>query len=434
MERGLFACIQRWFMSNEVIYSASWLLNPDAPPVAGGALLVSDGSVVETGTLSALRSRYSVPVVDYPGSALLPGFVNAHTHLELSHFPSWLHKSPIDYAPHSFADWIIQLIKIKRGLTDDDYCTSIREGVRMCLESGTTAIGEIVSNPAMAAYYYCSPLAGRLYFELLGQESGLFQSKLAAAMAVVLSEEVQTLPPGLSPHSLYTIAVKHLATIRDASAVHRLPLAIHLAESRSEADFVFDGSGDLASSFYPFVGWEHFLGNPSRCSSTELLHRHGLLTPTTVAVHCVHVSASDAAIIKMSGAHIALCPRSNDLLDVGRAPVALLKKAGIPLALGTDSLASNNSLSMWDELRFALETFPDDLSEHDVFTMATVGGAAALGITATSGSLDVGKRADFQVVGHFDGDEKNVLERVMRDGRVQEIFVTGVRYEGNTPS
>jgi aminodeoxyfutalosine deaminase len=418
-------------MSDEVIYSASWLLNPNAPPVAGGALLVSDGTVVETGTLSALRSRHTAPVVDYPGSALLPGFVNAHTHLELSHFPSWLHKSPVDYAPRSFADWIIQLIKIKRGLTDDDYCTSIREGVRMCLESGTTAIGEIVSNPAMAAYYYSSPLVGRLYFELLGQESGLFQSKLAAAMAAVLSEETQTLPPGLSPHSPYTIAVKHLATIRDASAAHRLPLAIHLAESRSEADFVFDGSGELASTFFPFVGWEPFLGTPPRCSSTELLHRHGLLTPTTVAIHCVHVSASDVGIIKKSGAHIALCPRSNDLLDVGRAPVALLKKAGIPLALGTDSLASNNSLSMWDELRYALEIFSDDFTEQDVFTMVTAGGAAALGITATSGSLDAGKRADFQVVGNFGGDEKNVLERVMREGRVQEVYVGGVCYAGD---
>ena len=418
-------------MFKKVIYSASWLLNPNAPPVAGGALLVRNGIVVETGTLSALRSKNSAPVVDFPGSALLPGFVNAHTHLELSHFPSWLHQSPVDYAPHSFADWIIQLIKIKRGLTSDDYCHSIREGVRMCLESGTTAVGEIVSNPAMAEQYYRSPLVGRLYFELLGQESGLFQNKLAAAMAAVLGEDEQTIPPGLSPHAPYTIAEKHLATIRETSVAYRLPLAIHVSESRSEADFVFDGSGELASTFFPFVGWEPFLGNPPRCSSTELLHRHGLLTPATVAIHCVHVSESDAGILKKSGAHIALCPRSNDLLDVGRAPVALLKRAEIPLALGTDSLASNNSLSLWDELRYALEVFSDDLTEQDVFSMVTTGGAAALGITTTSGSLDAGKRADFQVVGNCGGDETHALERVMREGRVQEIFVAGVRYEGN---
>lgn len=419
-------------MSKNIIYSASWLINPDAPPLAGGALLAHDGIVVETGTLSALRSKYSAPVVDYPGSALLPGFVNAHTHLELTHFPAWLHTSSVDYAPFSFADWIIQLIKIKRGLTVDDYGLSITEGVRMCLESGTTAIGEIVSNPAMAEHYYRSPLAGRLYFELLGQENGLFQSKLASAMAAVLSEDVQTIPAGLSPHSPYTIAVQHLDTIRDTSAAHRLPLAVHLSESRSEVDFVFDGSGDFASTFFPFVGWESFLGNPPRCSSTELLHRNGLLTPKTVAVHCVHISESDAGILKKSGAHIALCPRSNDLLDVGRAPVALFKKLGIPLSLGTDSLASNNSLSLWDELRFTLEIFPDDLAEQDIFKMVTTGGAAALGISATSGSLSAGKRADFQVVGNFGSGKKMILERIIRDGRVHEVFVRGERYCGNS--
>jgi cytosine/adenosine deaminase-related metal-dependent hydrolase len=421
-------------MSEEVIYSASWLINPNAPPLAGGALLVRNGIIVETGTLNVLRSKYSAAVVDYPGAVLLPGFVNAHTHLELTHFPSWLHKSSVDYAPRRFTDWIIQLIKISRGLTADDYVPSINEGVRMCLESGTTAIGEVVINPAMAAHYYNSPLAGRLFFELLGQEPGFFRNKLTAAMAAVQSDSSETFLSGLSPHSPYTIAEKYLATIRDASAAHSLPLAIHLSESHSEADFMFDGGGELASTFYPFVGWEQFLGHPPRCSSTELLKRNGLLTPSTLAVHCVHVSVADARIIKQSGAHIVLCPRSNELLDVGRAPVALFKKFGIPLSLGTDSLASNNSLSLWDELRFALDTFYDDLSEKDVFSMVTTGGAAALGISASRGSLEAGKRADFQVVGNCEGTEENILKRVMREGQVQDVFAGGVRYAGSYQS
>jgi len=418
-------------MSEEVIYAASWLINPGAPPVAGGALLVRSGRIVDTGPLSELRRNYSAPVRDYPGCGLLPGFVNAHTHLELTHFPSWRLRSAVDYNPRRFADWIIQLIKIARGLNPEDYPPSIHEGVRMCLESGTTAIGEIVTNPALAGLYYDSPLAGRLYFELLGQDPGHFKGKLAAATAAAQQREAQVLLTGLAPHSPYTIAQEHLAVIRDTAASNSLPLSIHLSESRSEAGFIFDGSGELASSFYPFVGWERFLGHPARCSSTELLDRHGLLTPTTLAVHCVHVSLADARIIKSRGAHIALCPRSNELLDVGRAPVALFKKIGISLALGTDSLASNNSLSLWDELRFALETFPDDLSEQDVLRMVTTGGAAALGITPACGSLEAGKRADFQVIGNCDGGEGTVLERVMREGILQEVYVGGVRYAGN---
>ena len=417
-------------MSEKTIYSASWLINPDASPVAGGALLVHDGIVIETGTLGDLRSKHSAPVVDYPGSALIPGFVNAHTHLELTHFPSWRFRSPVDYNPRRFTDWIIQLIKITRGLTPEEYPPSIREGVRMCLESGTTAIGEVVTNLAMAGVYYGSPLAGRL-FELLGQELGHFKGKLAAAAAAAHQDEVHSLLTGFAPHSPYTIAPELMASIRDASVSPPLPLSIHVSESRSEAEFLFDGSGELSSSFYPFVGWERFLGRPARCSSTELLDRHGLLTPTTLAVHCVHVSVADARIIKSRGVHIALCPRSNDLLDVGRAPVSLFKKLGIPLSLGTDSLASNNSLSLWDELRFALETFPDDLSEPELFRMVTAGGAAALGISSTCGSLEAGKRADFQVIGNCGGEEGVVMERVMREGILQEVFAGGVRYAGN---
>lgn len=418
-------------MSEKTIYSASWLINPDASPVAGGALLVQDGIIAETGTVGTLRSKHSAAVIDYPGSVLIPGFVNAHTHLELTHFPSWRLRSAVNYNPRRFTDWIVQLIKISRGLTPEDYPPSILEGVRMCLESGTTAIGEIVTNPALTGLYYGSPLAGRLYFELLGQDPVFFKNKLAAATAAAQQDEAHTLLTGFSPHSPYTVAHEHLGAIRDASAAESLPLTIHLSESRSEADFIFDGSGDLATEFYPFVGWERFLGHPARCSSTELLDRYGLLTPTTLAVHCVHVSLADARIIKSRGSHIALCPRSNELLDVGRAPVALFKKLGIPLALGTDSLASNNSLSLWDELRFALETFPHDLSEQDVFRMVTSGGAAALGISAACGSLEAGKRADFQVVGNcLGGGEERLLERVMREGVLKELFVGGVCYAG----
>lgn len=419
-------------MAEEFICSASWLINPDALPVAGGALLVRNGIIADIGTLETLRSRYAVPCVDYPGCALLPGFINAHTHLELTHFPSWLQRSPLDYHPRSFTDWIIQLIKVVRGLSADAYPLSVREGIRMCLESGTTAVGEIVTNPVHTALYHGSPLGGRLYFELLGQETGYFSGRLAAATAAALAEYADSaLTAGLSPHSPYTIAPEHLTLIRDDSCRHSLPLAIHLSESQAESDFVFEGIGPLATMFYPFVGWERYLGRPRRCSSTELLDRAGLLTETTLAIHCVHVSSADARILKARGTHVALCPRSNELLDVGRAPVALFKKLGMPLALGTDSLASNNSLSLWDELRFALESFPDLLTEQDLLRMVTTGGAAALGVAASCGSLEVGKRADVQVVGNCAGGAAGVVERVMREGKLQEVYLSGTRYQGD---
>lgn len=417
-------------MSESTIHAASWLINPAAPPIAGGAVLVRDGKVAAVGTLNELRREHSVPVAEYPDCAIIPGFVNAHTHLELTHFPSWRLRTAVDYHPRRFTDWIIQLIKIARGLTPEDYPPSVHEGMRMCLESGTTSIGEIVSNPDLALLYKESPLAGRLYFELLGQGKAAFGNKLDGAVSAATSHATWPLTTGLSPHSPYTIGDEYLTGIREAADSYSLPLAIHISESAAETDFVFDSSGPLATDFYPFVGWERYLTPPRRCSSTDLLDRHGLLTSATLAVHCVHVTLADARVLKERGVSIALCPRSNERLDVGRAPVALFRKLGIPLALGTDSLASNDSLSLWDEMRYALDVFPHDLTPADLFQMVTTGGAAALGLSGRCGSLEVGQRADFQVVANVGGGQGELLERLVQAGSVQEVYAGGERFIG----
>lgn len=416
-------------MSESTIYAASWLINPHTPPIAGGALLVSDARVVAAGTLSELAGAHSAPVVEFPGSAIIPGFVNAHTHLELTHFPSWKLRTHVEYNPRRFVDWIIQLVKIRRGLRDEDVLMSLREGFRMCLESGTTAVGEIVTNPALAPCYQASPLGGRLFFELLGHDPDRFRNMQDRALAAC-GEHAGRFAVGLSPHSPYTIGEARLAQIRETSSSRALPLAIHVSESREEADFIFDTSGPLAGDFYPFVGWQEHLMPPRRCTSIELLDRFGLLSPATLAVHCVHVTLSDAETLRERGVGVVLCPRSNERLDVGTVPLHLFKKLGIPLALGTDSLASNDSLSLWDEMRFALNLFSRDLSPAEVFSMVTGGGAAALGIAASSGSLEPGKRADFQVVGTGGAAAEQVLERIVCEGTVQEVYAGGEQYVG----
>jgi cytosine/adenosine deaminase-related metal-dependent hydrolase len=418
-------------MPDPTIHAASWLINPDKPPIAGGAILVRDGVIVATGTLSELRRSHSVPVIEYPDCAIIPGFVNAHTHLELTHFPSWRLRSDVGSHPRRFTDWMIQLIKVIRGLAADDFSHSAHEGMRMCLASGTTSIGEILTRPILLPVYKESVLAGRLYFEVLGQGKTRFDEMLNAAVSAAISAETGLMKTGLSPHTPYTIGEEHLPGIRDIAAIHRLPLAIHVSESAAETEFIFDSSGSMATDFYPFVGWERYLNAPRHCSSTELLDRHGLLTPSTLAIHCVQVTPADARILKESGVSIALCPRSNERLDVGCAPVGLFKKLDIPLALGTDSLASNDSLSLWDEMRFALELFSKDISPADLFRMVTIGGALAIGISGHCGSLETGKRADFQVVGNIAGSEGELLERLIQAGNVQEVYVGGECYIGN---
>lgn len=410
------------------IVAASWLISPGTAPLAGGAILVRNGCIAAVDTLDKVRRKYAVPVIDYPDCAILPGFVNAHTHLELTHFPSWRLRNHVEYHPRRFVDWIIQLIKVKRGLLPEDIKASAREGVRMCLESGTTAVGEIVTAKTLADLHQTSPLSGRLFYELVGYDQARFRAALKEAVDTARTFPGGTFATGLSPHAAYTIGEENLPLIRDAALSADLPLTIHCSESSEETEFIFDTSGELAEKFYPFVGWERYLMPPRRCSSIELLDRAGLLTPATLAIHCVQITRADAEILKKRGASVALCPRSNERLDVGKAPVALMRKMGIPLVLGTDSLASNDSLSLWDELRFALKVFAGELSPADLFHMVTQGGALALGIDKSHGTLEVGKRANFQIVGHFGDGERNMLECVMLQGSVEDVYVNGLRY------
>jgi cytosine/adenosine deaminase-related metal-dependent hydrolase len=413
-------------MPDATIHTAAWLINPDKPPVAGGALLVRNGLVEAVGALAELKAKYSTPVVEHHDCAILPGFVNAHTHLELTHFPSWRLRTNIDYNPRRFSDWIIQLIKITRGLHEEDFRTSLVEGMRKCIESGTTAVGDIISRYDLLSSYDVPPIRGRIFFEALGHDPVRFRERLEAALSAADSMGGECLSPGLSPHTTYTVGEANLPIIRDAALTRGLPLTVHISESKAESDFIFDSSGPLASELYPFVGWEQYLVPPRHCSSTELLDRHGLLTPATLAVHCVHINLADAQILKRRGVTVCLCPRSNETLDVGRAPLPLFRKLDIPLALGTDSLASNDSLSLWDEMRFALDLFVEELTPADVFRMSTSGGAAALGLSASLGSLEVGKRADFQVVSHAGSDESGLLERIIGQGRIVDVYLNGL--------
>ncbi|HEU0264493.1 MAG TPA: metal-dependent hydrolase, partial [Geobacterales bacterium] len=150
------------------IFAASYLVPVATPPLAGGGMLVDNGRIVAIGTLQELKARHDLPVTHFSGCALIPGFVNAHSHLELTHFPSWRIRKGVDYSPRTYSDWVIQLIKIRRALSADERASSLREGLRISLESGTTTLGEIVSDPALLPLYLATPVSGRLFFEILG--------------------------------------------------------------------------------------------------------------------------------------------------------------------------------------------------------------------------------------------------------------------------
>ncbi|MRR36244.1 metal-dependent hydrolase, partial [bacterium] len=410
------------------LYAASYLLPITSPPVPGGAVAVDNGRIVETGTLAELRARHGGPVHDFPGCAILPGLVNAHTHLELTHFPSWKIRKGIDYSPRTYVDWIIQVIKIRRALTRQELELSVREGLRICLEAGTTAIGEILTDWSLLPLYAGSSLTGRLFFEAIGHDPVRNAELISELDALLASFSGGSFLPGLSPHAPHSVSEQLHQNVRRLADERNVPRIIHLAESRDESDFFFDSTGKIAELLYPHVRWESYLPAPRRTTATAWLDGLGVFSGAISAVHCVHLTPSDVEILARRGVGVVLCPRSNEKLAVGRAPLAFLKKLGIPLALGTDSLASNDSLSLWDEMRYILDLFPGVFTPSEVLSMATLGSARQLALADRIGSLEAGKRADFLVMKLPDRQHstETLHETIINTGELLHVILSGL--------
>lgn len=381
------------------IYTAKYLLPGDAPLIVGGALLDIDGRIAEVGSLEQVRlGNEQVKVVDFGEAILLPPLVNVHTHLELTDFPRWAKSDPSEGEPKDFIDWILQVIKVKHKVPRENYLPSLARGIELSIAAGTGAVGDIVSQlPARKAYKE-SPLRGRLYLETLGQSDDFTSESYRAIEKVLEDSGIGSMEYGLAPHSPYTISGDYLSHLYAACRERELPCTTHVAESPDEVEFLMRHGGDISDRLYPFVGWQQYLGKAPGMSPIDYLQLKGGLQPNNLLIHAVQLTDKEIAAVADAGCPVGLCPRSNARLDVGVAPVKQLLDAGVSLALGTDSLASCDSLSIWDEMAFAASWFEGQVDAPTLLNMATCGGAAALGLGSEIGRLHPGYRSSFQVL------------------------------------
>jgi 5-methylthioadenosine/S-adenosylhomocysteine deaminase len=317
---------------------------------------------------------------------ILPGFVNAHSHLEYATYAGFGDGL-------SFAPWLLLHIERKQRLELADMEAIARLGAAECLRSGITTVGDCSFMGAAAAA--CDELGLRaiVYLEVFGTDDGQLTGRFAANRERIqdnLSSRVQL---GVSPHAPYTCS----PDLYEACLELGLPAATHLNESADELAWLRSGTGpweELAAALPPPLGE----------SGIRALARRGLLGPRLLAAHCVHVEDDEIALIAEHDVAVAHCPRSNAYLGCGTAPLSELRDAGIRVCIATDSPASTPSLDMFDELRAALasararERRPDALSASDALELATLGGARALGLDGETGSLTPGKHADLTVL------------------------------------
>ena len=379
----------------EHLLLARWVFPVSRPPIRDGALAVRAGAIVGVGRAGELLAAHpGTPRLDLDHAALLPGLVNCHTHLELS-------GPPLAPPEDCFARWLIAVIGRRRQMTPAAEEAQAEAGARRLLACGTTTIGEVSSSGQSLTPLLRAGLRGILYREVLGLAPGEAQERADAALQDLgrmgRAAQGTLVRIGLSPHSPYSLSEELFAACRSLAREAASPTCIHAAEAAAEAALVTRGDGPIPGLLYPAVGQAP---PPRRRASSPVayLEALGVLEGRPLLIHAVHVDAADRRRLAAHGVGVAHCPRSNALLSGAVAPVPAYLREGIPVGLGTDSLASAPTLDLWDEMRAALTAHAGQLTAAQVLEMATLGGAQVLGLAGRVGSLEVGKRADLTAV------------------------------------
>ncbi|PLX73468.1 MAG: metal-dependent hydrolase [Desulfuromonas sp.] len=377
------------------LYKARYVLPITAAPIEDGAILIQNDRITAVGEVSQLPVPTDAETIDFGEAILMPPLVNAHTHLELTDFSKWAKQK--DQEPGSFVDWILELIKTKHELEPEQLQRSVQHGLQQLLQSGTGAVCDILSVPALYNCYIETPLYGWLCYELIGLDDGM-----GAILSMMANDWLQyrsagKLKCGLSPHAPYTVGPESLQKIVELAQDKQVMTSMHLGESPDETAFLAASQGEIANKLYPTVGWQTPTP-PLATNPVDYVAKAGGLNRHNLLVHGVQLDADAIGRLARAGANLVLCPRSNERLEVGRAPIESYFCQGINLALGTDSLASNDSLSLWDEMAAARRIYGEILSPVQILAMATINGARALNISADFGSLEAEKGTHFQVL------------------------------------
>jgi len=393
------------------------LIRAPGDTVANGCLLFQAGRIQYAGRW--LRRKQEGPVTHYPDAVVTPGLVNAHTHLHLGFLSGEVKRC------RSFTGWLMQLAHRSLGRSGADHRRGWGEGVARSLAAGMTTVADICSRWNAASWHRSSPLRTVAFLELVGLSPETVprtMSKARQELRGLTGHDL--LYPGLAPHAPYSTSKGLVCSALRLGRDRGVPLAVHVAESRAERQMLEDGSGELAARLRFFRALPRHW-KPTRCSPVELLADWGILDSGALLVHCNRLSPSDIGLLERAGNPVVYCPRSSRFFGVHDHPWKELRRRGVLVALGTDSLASSPSLSILEEMRFLAVRHPE-VSPEELFSMGTAAGAQALGLGGEVGVLRRGYAADLAVWSLPEVRPRNALEALIREPReAQAVYVSG---------
>jgi cytosine/adenosine deaminase-related metal-dependent hydrolase len=368
-----------------VILKAAWVVPVSSSPIRAGYVEIAGNRIVGVGAASQLASA-AVPVVDLGPAILTPGLVNPHTHLELGCYAGRLRPTP-------FWEWIERLIRLRAqpGQREREQPAAVN-GAWQSLRAGVTCVGDISRRNCVWPVLKPLPIRKVCFVELLtlADHPPRNPDELRAGVEEVVDDELLTV--GVSPHTPYTVPADQVrAAIALANELRR-PWTMHLAETREEVAFLRGEKGALSPTIERLL--EHYgIRSPRRSPIDLLTQCSGGFRRGSLA-HANYVADDEIDRLAEAGHVVIYCPRAHRFFGHTPHPFMKMRAAGLTVALGTDSLASNTSLSLLDELHYVYAQVPNPPSPHELLRMVTLDAAHALDLADHIGSLEAGKYAD----------------------------------------
>jgi cytosine/adenosine deaminase-related metal-dependent hydrolase len=413
-----------------IVHRAAWVLPIARPPIRDGWVAVDAGRIVDVGT----GAHPPGDVHDLAQTALLPGLVNAHTHLELSYLRGQVP------AADSFIAWIRGVMAARRQRPDPqaaEIVDGVRDGIDEAVRCGTAIVGDISNTLVTVGPLRDSALGGVVFYELIR-----FNAPDAEALVAEACRQIDSLPPArdsrpdagrtaastrrasqapvvasLAAHAPYSVSPQVFRAIRTAVEPRAgLPVSVHLCEGREEIELLATGQGAWRAFLQEVGSWDPAWVPPG-CTPVAFLDGSGFLDGRVLAVHGVQMTAADLARLAARGTTVVTCPRSNRYTGAGDPPIEDFYASGVRVAVGTDSLASTPDLNVFAELA-SMRALAPSVPAGRLLASATIEGAAALGFAGDYGTLERGKTA--RVLG---------VRVPAAVGDVEEYLVSGIAPE-----